>query len=699
MPFPYQASAQPVRTRRIKDRDGRSVNSRSDSVKKPRESSSNNRTPPHSLRPAQPSLYTQHNVTLDQLPALPGSRTTSPTPPSPSSHAASSIPAAPSASIPVPAAPTITQAQIHTPAALQPYLDQEDDNEPDVTDALPSTSSKNFFLTEEHSGSPESHNQPLQVLPLIPHSTPSPTAAKAAVFRAPSPPPQAPSPIWKQTYSDPLQSNQQYNGPPHFDPTQAYSQNLNFVASPPSFAPAVPFLGGTNEHYYGSSYSGQSYVPMTQSTGNPPDHQLSQPQPVPYYANFGPPQLIQAPYHSIRSSSTRGRSSRRSFSGETFPVLPATMAKPPEQQLTNDESISNPQGSEDESVELLHRIQSAIPDLHLLLNRYKETSGQLGVRETLIRETEAQKAAALKQKEAYIEKLGKELENVTSKHSAESSKLRLEIGNMDEKHKELQDKLSTEKKIKEDLEEVNRALRTEKEEAERKLQEGTAAFEQDRMAWQQKTLLDQAARQAAWEIDSQQQKHELELKWRAREAKLNESWSQEKAALQAGWTKQKREIEDSHVRLRRDLEATLDLRQRAIEESRQKQLKDRETWEREREELARNWDEERAMLGKGSEEQRAILGTQHEREKNEVRKEWEVSLERAKKQAEETQTTLQKENERLKAGWDADKAKFSKAVMDLKITAAELNDQNAKLQKMAEAFGDITDLKSREDPF
>lgn len=72
-------------------------------------------------------------------------------------------------------------------------------------------------------------------------------------------------------------------------------------------------------------------------------------------------------------------------------------------------NLSGPSGQEvvDDPTNLLYRIQSAIPDLHLLLNRYRETTGQISVREDMIRRTEAQMAEALRQKEAYIDKVGK----------------------------------------------------------------------------------------------------------------------------------------------------------------------------------------------------------------------------------------------------------------------------------------------------
>jgi hypothetical protein len=180
---------------------------------------------------------------------------------------------------------------------------------------------------------------------------------------------------------------------------------------------------------------------------------------------------------------------------------------------------------------------------------------------------------------------------------------------------------------------------------------------------------------------------------------MKESWAQERAALQAEWLRQKRDLEESHARLRREWEMALESRQKAVEESHRKQLQDKTAWDKERESLTHDWDQERAILGKGSEEQRKILGAQFEKEKEDMQKKWQSSQARANKQAEEAQAKLQKEIDRLKAGWDADKSKFAKATAELRNAIVKLNEDNTNLQKLAEAFGDITDLKSREDPF
>lgn len=723
MPFPYQSSAAPVRTRRPRDRDNR--NSTSSSGRKPKEvSRSSTRTPPHTLRPAQPSLYAQQNLTLDQLPALPGSGTASPSAFSPLLGATSSIPE--------PSTNRISSAHLHTPAALQPYLDHDDDDDNDDDDeeddepsftTVPEAKTSPKDIVPEARASPkdkepsssvqsppaEPVNQPIESLTTIPSSEPSPKSVETAVYRSLTPPPPASSPFYGQGPPGPgsLEPNQPYPQPysqPYSQPnSQPYSQPLLYLNSPPPFAPAVPYLPGPpSEHYCPPPYGGLPYMPITHPSGNSTDLQNLPSQVPPYYAHYSSPQQVQAPFHSMRSSSTRGRSStgsRRSFSGESFPNMPLPIVNSPEQAFFKDGYVPSPQEKEEDVGNLVQRIQSAIPDLHLLMNRCQETSDQLEVRKSIIRETEAQKAAALKQKETYIERLGKELEALSSKHTAESNKLRLEIGNMEEKHKELQDNLSAEKKVKEELEATNRALRAEKENTEQKLSEEKNIMARDIQIWKEKESKEFAARQSAFEMELQRQKQESESKLQARLAEVNQRYALEKEELQTGWSSQRQELEDSHARLRRDLESALEAREKAVDEARRKQLQDREAWNKERESLSHSWGEERAVLGKGSEEQRTILAAQHQSEKDGLQKKWQASQSRAHKLAEEVTSKLQKDNERLRAGWDADKAKFAKATGELKSAAIKLNEDNIKLQKLAEAFGEVTDLKSREDPF
>lgn len=542
--------------------------------------------------------------------------------------------------------------------------------------------------------SPRLINQHLESVAIISQSTPSPKPIQTALYRSPaSPPPSGPSPFWGHP-------------PPAagvYDQNQRFSQPLIYVNNPPQFAPPPPvpyFPGHPAEHFYSPQYCGPPYMPLQQHSTNPTELQSAPPQNPPFFTNYPPqplPQQIQPPFHPINDSSIRDNSptgSRRSFSEEQqystlhvpqHPGNPAERNLPPE---------SYDQEREDDSGNLLQRLQSALPDLHLLLNKYQETSNRAEFRKSQIRENEAHRAAQLKQKENYIERLGRELESASSKHAAESNRLRRELGDMEEKQKYLEHDLWAEKKTTDELGAANRALRLEKEISEVRLTEEKNGMARDVNYWRERESEEEAKIKALEaELEHQRQEREAQI------ALLTKQHAKEKEELQSGWTKQRREIEDGNMRIKQDLEASLDAQQKANEEEYRKHMRDLESWNKERESMSIRWDEERTMLGKGWEEQRKVLSARHQTEKDEMLKKWQASQSRANKSAEEENLRLQKEIEKLRAGWDADKAKFAKVTAEMRSAATKLNEENVKLQKLVEAFGEVTDLKSREDPF
>ncbi|SLM33651.1 hypothetical protein LPUS_02184 [Lasallia pustulata] len=240
-------------------------------------------------------------------------------------------------------------------------------------------------------------------------------------------------------------------------------------------------------------------------------------------------------------------------------------------------NLSGPSGQEvvDDPTNLLYRIQSAIPDLHLLLNRYRETTGQISVREDMIRRTEAQMAEALRQKEAYIDKL--------------------EIGNLEEKHKELQDNFDANKKSRDELEAAN---------------------------LEDQTIEEFAVKQRRTEDDIQRQSNESHAIMQERIAELTKTHTKEKETLHTRLLQQLRQLETNHSRLRQDLEFTRKARQKDLEEAQKMELQSRNAWDKERSAIVRERDEERLSLGKGWEEQRRILAAKRESEKDDSQSTW-----------------------------------------------------------------------------
>ena len=704
MPFPYETSATPVRVRRSKDKDSRSTAS-SSSGRKQKRSGSSNRSPPQADRSSQLSLYTQQNLTLDQLPALPESGTASP------GSAASPV-LRESACATTQAIESASVARHYTPAALQKYLQIDDDqpshkaaSQPGIDDqehtrrlrsgadrpqiysqpldshtSTPLATSVREYPDTSHdrSASPSFFNQPLEFYASNSSRTSSSRAEENYSYTVSSPPPSSSSPSVGRSAS--VQG--------FLDLKQPQPQShVGYLASPPAFAPAIPFNSAPpGEQYFAPPYAGPHYYPMTHPAGQYMDlHSLS-PQNVPPYANYGASLHNPGFFSPLHHNPARGHSStssRMSATGEPFPT--AQPASGPMEKTSSLDSPGEPkQEGEDDAVDLLQRIQSAIPDLHLLLNRYRETSGKLGMRENLIKETEAQKSAALKQKEAYIDKLGKELDDVKSKYSAESSKLRFEISNMEEKQKELRDIVSVEQKSKEELQAKNHALLIESERMRNKFEEERSRIVSDFEAWKRKASEDKKS----LEEDLQRQKQLADTTLQARLADIGKVHAQQKESLQTSLARQIKDLEANHAKARQELEKALDARQKVAEESRRNHAEDKESWEK-----------ERAVLGKGSEEQRRILTSRHQSEKNDMQKSQEVSEARIRKQAQDDMAKLHDQIEGLKAGWDADKGKFARSTADLKAQAARVDEENKRLQRLAEAFGEVTDLRSRGDPF
>lgn len=349
----------------------------------------------------------------------------------------------------------------------------------------------------------------------------------------------------------------------------------------------------------------------------------------------------------------------------------------------------------DNTMELLQRIQNAIPNL---MKNHQENADQLGDKENRIRQAMEEQTATLKQRDLHIQELRKKAEDILSKHSAESSKLRLEIGNMEEKQKGLQDSLDAERKFKSDLERMNQVIRTELEQVKRSLQESHTILARNHEL--SRTMAsDIAVKQKTMEDSLQRQIRASEVAFQAHVAEMTKAHAQERDTLQNEWARQRREFEAANIKLRQDLKDAYESKKRDVDEGQRKQKTDREAWDQELRKQSQNWEQERAVFGKGSEEHRKILMAHHRTEKEELQRLWKQSEARIVKEAEEKSVKLQNEMEKLRADRDADKTKFTKVSGEFKAAAAKLNSENNNLQKLAEAFGAVTELKSREDPF
>lgn len=430
-----------------------------------------------------------------------------------------------------------------------------------------------------------------------------------------------------------------------------------------------------------------------------------------YYHPYGsPPQVPQQPFTQARTQLAREQSStssRMSFSGDPFQTMGQTPRMPAEQPPLPEHFSASTVEGEDDAV--LKRIQNAIPDLNLLLTRYRQTSGQLGERDIILRQTEAEKTRVLQQKDVDIQRLTKDMHSSLQKnadenrrHGEEKDKLRLEIGNMTEKHHELQESLQAEKNEREATEKALHASRADHTRLVSFSQEEKASMARDHEEWmtkeQRKSALkdEEFAMKEKEYIDHQQrQARELDDRLKALTTEISQKHAREMTELTQKHAKdkeksdlasslRKRELEDIHVRLQRDLNDSKDAHKKTLDNHIRKHSQEREAWARERETLLKDWEGERAKTGQGSEQ----LISQHQKETRELQE-----LLRT------TEARLTAEVEDLKAKWKADRDDFKATAASMKSTVAQLNTENSKLQKFADALEQVTDLRGRGDAF
>ena len=409
---------------------------------------------------------------------------------------------------------------------------------------------------------------------------------------------------------------------------------------------------------------------------------MHQPHGIPFgghppYGSFGAPLVSTPPYRRSMSFGTS------SINGEIPGMNPGIV----EGALDND------------SNEVLARLSSAIPDLHYLISRYKETRGH---QEDLLRRTEAHQMDMMKKKEDHIDALTKQLENATKQHSLEASKLRLEIGNMEERQKELQDRCVEYEISKKVMQETRAALETQKELLEKEKVDlaNMHAVEKERLV----TEFDEFKLKAKEDLDREvlllgsalnDQRLEAEASLERQKARIlddhrlekqllheryTEDHTKEKQALEEAFQEQRSAMETQFNSAREELESKL----RSLEQSLDAAVEREKEWAVEREKMIADWQNEREKLYKEKESAEAAFAA--------------MQADLSKK-AEDERFTLQKKGEELRKAWAADRDMFDRSFKEMQAMAESRERERGELQKMIDCFGEITDSKTKGDAF
>ncbi|KAL8957513.1 MAG: hypothetical protein Q9183_006037 [Haloplaca sp. 2 TL-2023] len=339
------------------------------------------------------------------------------------------------------------------------------------------------------------------------------------------------------------------------------------------------------------------------------------------------------------------------------------------------------------------------------MTRYRDTSNQLGERESTIEKTNQEKARALQRIEsehALLTKQAKDADQKSKeeqkKHADEKNKLLLEIGNWEDKHTGLEECLKSEATRREEIQKTLDALQAEKaglvegyEQATKNLTERKAEFKRD-LEEMEKAL--QKKEKEHSELQ-QRQAGDAEAALQARTSELTQKHAEDKSASEAHLVWHKRELIEVKEKLQKELGQVKDELKRTREDGEKKLSDAQEKWAQEKEQMNTELANERAKSGQGSEQ----LKAQHAKEREGLIKDAKLTEERLNKDHADKMKNLEAEHNTLKSGWEADKANFRKNTAELKDSARRLGRENAKLQRLAEAFEQVTDLKGRGDAY
>lgn len=379
-------------------------------------------------------------------------------------------------------------------------------------------------------------------------------------------------------------------------------------------------------------------------------------------------------------------------------------------------AIENGSAIEDDSGDIFSRIAQAIPDLHVLLARYKETHGQLGVREELLRRAGSEQQEKLRIKDEEIRALKDRMGTLENKHSSEANRLRLEVGNMEEQIKELKEQLAENGNAKEDAEKLRSTLETAMKSFEsryKELEDAHATLEQssteeiakaqrDFDEWKSTATTKHDAEKIALAIQFDKKLKEADVIAENQRQEAAAAFVKEKDELRSEHQRQQREREANFDNLRKEIETKLGAAQLDCEQALKREREGMEVWAKERGTLVQAHREDIDSLRKSWEEQRALLEGQHKKIKDESDKAWIDLHADANRKAEEHKILaeqLSKDKEELQKQYNALKAENEKEKEVIKSVAGNLESERSRLEKLMECYGDIAEIKSKGDTY
>jgi serine/arginine repetitive matrix protein 2 len=323
--------------------------------------------------------------------------------------------------------------------------------------------------------------------------------------------------------------------------------------------------------------------------------------------------------------------------------------------------------------------------LNALLARYKEQHSQLSIREDSLRRASAELEEKLRAKDGEIAELKERLRNLEHKHSAETSRLHFQTGNLGEQVKELREQIAETKRFRREAEESRRAL----DAAMRSWETRYKELEDVHRALERTTVEERAR---TWRDFDE---------WKST---TNTKHDAEKIALAIQFDKKVKQADSSAEALRQEaaeLEHQLGTAQKDLEEAITRERESQNVWLAERETLIEAQQDYHSVQ-RGWEEQRGLLEAQYKEARDESDKTWTELHAEVTRMAEEEKARadrLMQEKDELLMKYNQLKAESQKEKEIIKSVASNLESEKSRLEKMMECYGDIAEIKSKGDTY
>jgi hypothetical protein len=408
--------------------------------------------------------------------------------------------------------------------------------------------------------------------------------------------------------------------------------------TPPVFMSPKPMRGRVSSEVY----MGFHPPPLPPPPNYPPPRHPAAPHemyhghpPAPYYMEYAPPSYP-----------------------PPMPLVTAKLPETPASSISTDNMkfpshSASDMGMEDDPINLLSRLHTALPQIQMLLSRSQQAANEPHSSWMGHRRMDANHEV-MKQKDIRIEQLISEARDMRLRHSEESNRLRSQLGDLEYKYQDLQDEMVWEKQSRDNLELDFHNLKTETATITQRLEDEKSEIIRE---------LEDARERVRQKLDTETHTIKAELNSKSSQLmfleseiiQLRETHSIDKQSYIQESSKKYTELEESFAAQKKELETKLKNEVERANNSQTQEEKARQEWSRERAQMIEQFNTEReqsrstyegkiASMQKDFESQKEAQAITHNAETDKLKKEIETL--RAQLENDRTRATRMRDNYR-----------------------------------------------------